>query len=693
MALAVSQPFRSTGHGNHFSCSLSAVLLARVHACGGGAAVAELLETAGSTRSVDYLKDIGNWISYDEAVALWQAGAHVTHHPQFARAVGEDAARRLASSAVATMLRSLGSPEEVLKQVATSSTKFSVATVLETALVGEGFVDIVATPVEGFPRSPDHCAWTAGLLSTTTILFGLPPAKVEHEECAAFGAPVCRYRVRWAPDESDASLESSPEMDVLQGQIDGMRQRLHSVYETAADLISAGDIADVLARITDRAATEVRAPRYLLAVRVAADGELHLHHKGFDEDEIGDYAEQLLGADLDDLPAGWLVAPVRSTRHDYGRLLAMFNAGQKFLPQERELLAVYARYAASALDSAAALIAAEQRHDQSTALLELARELAVAGTSSEIAARLAHAVPHVVDCDRVGVYVWEPTRGELVRHAFTGHEVAPKDEPSKFVPTAGGTLERLLNDPQSPPELVDQASADPVMREVLAKIGAVAAILVPLATSDTFLGLLSVSVMSAPERLALTPDLLDRLSGVAAQATTALVNGRLVDQITYQALHDELTGLANRVQFTQELCRAVYRAKGRSEETTLFYVDLDRFKPVNDEFGHAVGDELLAAVGRRLNEATRDRDLVARLGGDEFGVVIVGGAGDLDELQQRLAGAFAHPFVVGGHELRLGASIGRAVFPDDADTPDGLLGVADAAMFESKRGQRTHGAS
>jgi diguanylate cyclase (GGDEF)-like protein len=668
---------------------MSAVLLARVHAYGGDPAVAELLETAGIKRSVEYLTDIGNWISYDEAVALWQAGAHVTHHPEFARAVGEDAARRLASSSVATILRSLGSPEEVLKQVATSSTKFSVATELETNQVGDGFVDITATPVEGFPRSPDHCAWTAGLLSTTSILFGLPPAIIEHQECAAFGADVCRYRVRWAPEQAGEGTDSSPQMDALQGQIDGMRQRLHSVYETAADLISAGDVADVLARITDRAATEVRAPSYLLAVRVAAEGELHLHHKGFDEDEVGECAARLLDADLDDLPTGWLVSPVRSTRHDYGRLLAMFNAGQRFLPQERELLDVYARYAATALDSAAALTAAEQRHEQSTALLELARELAAAGTSSEIATRLAHAVPHVVDCDRVGVYVWEPTRSELVRHAATGHEVPPGDEPWMFVPTAGGTLERLLGDPQSPPMLIEPHNADPVIRAVLTKIGAVAAILVPLATADTFLGLLSVSVMSAPERLALTPDLLDRLSGVAAQATTALENGRLVDQITYQALHDELTGLANRVQFTRELCRSVYRAKGHSEETTLFYVDLDQFKPVNDEFGHAVGDELLTAVGRRLNDATRDRDLVARLGGDEFGVLIDAGGGDVDRFEQRLADVFSSPFMVGGHEVRLGASIGRAVFPEDADSPDGLLRVADTAMFEAKRGART----
>src|ERR1700722_12826475 len=97
--------------GNHFSCALSVVLLARVHDYGGDEAVAELLARSGSQRSVEELTDTSNWISYDEAVALWRTGAEITHHPQFAKAVGEDSARRLNASPVATLLRSLGSPE------------------------------------------------------------------------------------------------------------------------------------------------------------------------------------------------------------------------------------------------------------------------------------------------------------------------------------------------------------------------------------------------------------------------------------------------------------------------------------------------------------------------------------------------------------------------------------------------------
>ena len=232
--------------------------------------------------------------------------------------------------------------------------------------------------------------------------------------------------------------------------------------------------------------------------------------------------------------------------------------GQGFFAQERELLEVYARYAASALDSATALIEAQQRYEQSSAFLALARALAVAGTSDEVARKLADAVPEVVDCDHVGVYLWDPSRGELARRAITSRiDDAGEAEPWSRAPTPGGPLERLLADPQSEPMFIDEHSGDPVMRELFANVGAVATIVVPLATSDSLLGLLAASVFDRRERLEPAADLLDRLSGVAAQATTALQNGRLVDQITYQARHDVLTGLANRLEFTDALRGAV----------------------------------------------------------------------------------------------------------------------------------------
>ena len=678
-----------TDRGDHFSCSMSAVLLARVHEFGGSDAVAEVLRLAGSGRTPEYLCDITNWIDYDEAVALWRAGALVTHHPQFARAVGEDTARRLRGSQVASMLRSLGSPENVYRAIATSSAKFSTVTMLDIAGAGPGFADVVAVAAGGFPRSPDHCAWTCGLLACGTVLFGLDPAVVEHEECQAMGAPRCLYRVRW-DTEAEASDGAPEQITALQHQLDAMTERLHSVFAAASDLIAADDLDDVLARITARAALEIRAIRYLLAVQVEPTGELHCHHKGFEQEGVAEYVDELLHRRPSTHPDSWLVVPVRSNRREYGRLLALRSAGQKFLAHERELFEVYAHYAATALDGASALMEAKQRSEQSSALLSLARALAAAGTSREVAARLADAVPLVVDCDRVGVCLWNAAHGVLVRRAVTTTRGPVDAEDTVWDPIPGTRLHRMIKDLNPEPLFVDPSIDDPQLLEMLRVLGLAATILVPLVSADSFLGLLTVSVFDHPERLKLTPDLLDRLSGVGAQATTALQNGRLVDEMTHQAMHDQLTGLANRLQFTDQLRGALSRAREDVHPVTLLYMDLDGFKPVNDEFGHDVGDRLLVAVAKRLASCTRAEDTVARLGGDEFAVLIDSqtAPADAEEVSDRLAAALTRPFMIDGHQLHLGVSIGRAVFPIDADDADGLLRCADAAMFGVKRSTR-----
>jgi diguanylate cyclase (GGDEF)-like protein len=363
--------------------------------------------------------------------------------------------------------------------------------------------------------------------------------------------------------------------------------------------------------------------------------------------------------------------------------------GGQFFPAERELLQVYARYAASALDGATALLEAEDRHAESSALLELARALAAAGTSAEIARRLADAVPAVVDCDRVTVHVWDPVREQLSRQAVAPAEyesTTPAIPYATWSPLAGGVIESLLNDPDPVPMFIDAENGDPRVVEIFSDQGFTATIIVPLATPAQFLGMLTVSVTDRPERLKPTEELLNRLSGVSAQATTALQNGRLVDLITHQAQHDQLTGLANRLRFTNELRTAMDRALEHSERGALFYVDLDQFKPVNDEFGHEIGDELLVAVAERLNGCTRDSDIVARLGGDEFAVLLPSADDqDIARVSARIVAAFRDPFAVGGHRLRLGVSIGRSLYPLDARDADGLLRHADAAMFINKR--------
>jgi diguanylate cyclase (GGDEF)-like protein len=118
----------------------------------------------------------------------------------------------------------------------------------------------------------------------------------------------------------------------------------------------------------------------------------------------------------------------------------------------------------------------------------------------------------------------------------------------------------------------------------------------------------------------------------------------------------------------------------------LLYVDLDRFKPINDSLGHAVGDQLLQTVARRLTGCVRSSDTVSRQGGDEF-VVLLPDIVDIEDAvccAQKILRAVEAPYRIGGHELRLSASIGVAIYPDHAGDGEGLLRCADSAMYQAK---------
>jgi diguanylate cyclase (GGDEF)-like protein/PAS domain S-box-containing protein len=173
---------------------------------------------------------------------------------------------------------------------------------------------------------------------------------------------------------------------------------------------------------------------------------------------------------------------------------------------------------------------------------------------------------------------------------------------------------------------------------------------------------------------------------VASILGTALVRLRSEERMRHEALHDALTGLANRTLLRDRLDLALARSAREGTPTGVLFVDLDEFKLVNDRFGHAAGDTVLAAIGQRLRAAVRPADTVARLGGDEF--VVVCEAVDEETalaLGQRLDSAIRRPLDVAGAEQRLTASIGIALGGDDADS---ILAAADAALYQAKASGR-----
>jgi diguanylate cyclase (GGDEF)-like protein len=158
-------------------------------------------------------------------------------------------------------------------------------------------------------------------------------------------------------------------------------------------------------------------------------------------------------------------------------------------------------------------------------------------------------------------------------------------------------------------------------------------------------------------------------------------------RLEHDALHDALTGLPNRALFADRLEQALRRAERREEAIScaVLFLDLDRFKAVNDAFGHQTGDELLCTVARRLESAVRPGDTVARLGGDEFTVLLeeISGVQEATRVAERIQSTLAEPFRIAGRELDICASIGIALGTSEVG-PKELIHEADMAMYRVK---------
>jgi diguanylate cyclase (GGDEF)-like protein/PAS domain S-box-containing protein len=160
------------------------------------------------------------------------------------------------------------------------------------------------------------------------------------------------------------------------------------------------------------------------------------------------------------------------------------------------------------------------------------------------------------------------------------------------------------------------------------------------------------------------------------------------ERIRHMADHDSLTGLPNRRLFADRLSQAVSIAKREGRQCALLYFDLDRFKPVNDTFGHDAGDQLLKMIAQRIGELVRESDTLARVGGDEFNVLLrnISSPQNAAAIAKKIVAALSAPFRLESHaqEVSISASVGIAIFPDDAWEHDALIKKADAAMYVAK---------
>jgi diguanylate cyclase (GGDEF)-like protein len=186
---------------------------------------------------------------------------------------------------------------------------------------------------------------------------------------------------------------------------------------------------------------------------------------------------------------------------------------------------------------------------------------------------------------------------------------------------------------------------------------------------------------------------LESLRVIALQIAQYKQRKRAERSLRFIASHDELTGLLNRAALQHELARAIRRSNRHQRQFAVMFVDLDRFKHINDTLGHGVGDEMIKICGARLTTLLRDTDVVARFGGDEFVLLLenLSGPNDAEVLAEKVLTCCAEPFVIEGRELHVSASVGVSIYPENGADAEALLKNADTAMYRAKeRGRNTY---
>jgi len=629
---------------------------------------------AGEPKTLEQMAERGAWCTTASTMAIAEAAARLTGDPNIGRSGGDELFRLHEQLGLADILIAEGSVVAALERVIGFSSRVSTGRLMRIVERFEQAVLVEGTYQPDVPTPELFCNFAMGYWSNVPSLFGARGFAAELE-CQARGDERCLTRVSWtAPSANDHEAGAAGE------RRDQMFVRYEDLQQMAAELVAAEDVDAVLDLVVQRAGTAVLAPKFLLVVRIDEHDQLRVHHRGFRDDESARrVATTVLEGRVTD---STLVVDVTSARTSFGKIAAFYPRGAPVLANDARLMTAYAGHAAAALEAASALERAQRDRDTAQALLDLSRALATVGTPDEVSGRLATALGSVAGSDLALVWLWNADERHLRLAAATSQDVI------RLLPAiidAGDIpgIAELAADPR--PVVLDAQSAKGILRDMMAATGSTNTAVVPVVSRDTFFGLVTAGFRDGITEAERAP-LLARLAAVADHAATAIDNAHLVEHIRHQALHDALTGLPNR-PLIEDRANQALRAAARSGRTVgLLFLDLDRFKNVNDTLGHRAGDALICQVVRRLQDVTRCSDTLARLGGDEF-VVLVTDIEDqaaVTEIAMRLIEALHAPFVVDGHQLFISVSIGVAVAPDHGSKYEILMQHADGAMYEAK---------
>ncbi len=647
--------------GRHFSGINTRILFDHVKERLGDEGVKVLIEQAGEDRTVDSLLDDTSWSSYDQFRRLLEAASELLAPVGGLEGVAEvHQIGRSTAPEFARTLQGFGSP---------------MAMALEAGQIGASLYPIMALDPEGlapthlrwrirmrepFEPFPELCVFLKGLLPQSVRLFGMRVLEISEESCQCKGARECVVDIHWDETE-DLALQ----LDLARTKLQIAESRLEAFQDTVSDIVSAHELDVVLGRIVRSAARAVHAPAFVLAID-GPGGEKRLYTEGIAEED----AEAVVADD-----SGYLSVDVASGYREYGRLVAVAPFG--YVSHERAALDSYARLAATALDSAYALEDARRQAGTAEALLQLSTSLAELSSVGELATKVARAIPEVIDCDASVVLLVTDGVARVAAH-------------HGYPPDAVDEIERLeIPIDQSEVPQLRKRKRDELpqfARSLMDSAGLKAMASAPVTLDETQLAILVAGVRHGSERILDDAKLAERFAGLAGQAAVALRNGRLLDQIRHQSLHDPLTDLANRALIMDRAGQLLVRARRDHGKTALMFIDLDDFKQINDTLGHGAGDDLLREVAVRLVSTVRAADTVGRLGGDEFVVLTEdrSPSGEVETVARRILEAIGQPFQLPGCQrpVVIGASVGIAL--GDRPCAGDLLRDADIALYRAK---------
>lgn len=666
-----------TDVGREITAILPLMTLDYVRRALGEAAVAEVLSRAGVDAHDPALASEQEWASLAMASAIADAAAAVCCEPDIGQRIGDQYFLHHRDNGVHNFLLGEGTPQaaiELAVQFASrmsATRQFHVRELGDTAVVVEGLPGAVAGASRFF------CEMCGTYWSKVPALFGADGSGV-HRRCIERGDEYCEYLITW--DRGVALVAEDAERS--RGIADEAIARFEDLQSMSAELHLAENLPMLLERVVHRVSLAVMAPRFLISVQAREGDRIEIAEVGFDPDDVEPASDALWAGDVSHHRGLVLTAPIASGQRHYGHLAAYLPEDAVQLDIDERLLQAYAGHATSAIERAVSIEDARRSHQTATALLALAGSLAAATTVQDVCQQLAAAVPDVAGCDVGAVWLWDAGSGAFRLQGWTEGWVSPRRR--EIRPDELLSLADVAVNPR--PVVIDDGDDDPLLRSVLEEWNVREAYAAPIQLRGEFLGFVTAASSAPTTTAAARQWMLDRLAALADHASTALDSSMLLEQIRHQALHDALTGLPNRSMAEARSRDALTAAAANGSGVALLFVDLDRFKNVNDTLGHSAGDDLIRQVAERMTACVGSSGTVARLGGDEFFVLLPAGhaAATGVAIADAVIEAVRAPFEIGGRPLYISASVGIACYPEHGTDYATLMSHADAAMYQAK---------